>query len=69
MTQVQTRLNRRQWLLGLTGAALLSGCQSPKQTVQGKELQRFVFHKGAMGTVFTITLYAADETTGREAAG
>lgn len=68
MTQVQTRLNRRQWLLGLTGAALLSGCQYSKQTVQGKELQRFVFHKGAMGTVFTITLYAKDETSARQAA-
>lgn len=64
----QTKLNRREWLLGLAGAALLSGCQSPKQAFQDKELQRFVFHKGAMGTVFTITLYVVDEAAGGQAA-
>ncbi|MCD6051893.1 MAG: rane-associated lipoprotein involved in thiamine biosynthesis [Verrucomicrobia bacterium] len=51
----------------MLGSICLIGCQSSKKG--GSKLsQRFVFHKGAMGTVFTITLYAPDEETGKRAA-
>jgi FAD:protein FMN transferase len=61
------RLNRREWLAGVAATVLLTGCQSGRMT-QRQALERFVFHKGAMGTVFTITVYAVDEATAQPAA-
>ncbi len=68
MNPEPTLLTRRELLFGLAGTALLSGCQASKPSRRSAELQRFVFHKGVMGTVFTITLFAADEATGKSAA-
>ncbi|HEY1173475.1 MAG TPA: FAD:protein FMN transferase [Verrucomicrobiae bacterium] len=61
-------MNRRTWLMGVGGAFVLAGCRSVIPVSSSAELQRFVFHKGAMGTVFTITLYAPDEARGKQAA-
>jgi len=51
--------------LALLGIALLTGCRSGTEANGG--LQRFEFKQPHMGTLFTITLYAPDETRGREA--
>ncbi len=62
-------VSRRAWLSGMATVALLAsvGCQSSRLKDE-HTLSRFTFHKGAMGTVFTITLYADDEATGKQAA-
>lgn len=55
--------------LGLLGVAWLTGCRSSlhsQEEVRG-EVQRFEFKQPHMGTLFTITLYAPQEATAREA--
>jgi len=61
------KISRREWLSGVAASVLLTGCQSGRMA-QKQVLERFVFHKGAMGTVFTITLYAVDEATAKPVA-
>lgn len=61
-------MDRRTWLTGMATAALLIGCKSAEVKKTPSSFQRFVYHKGAMGTVFTITLYAEDETLAKAAA-
>jgi len=58
--------SRREWLSGMATVVLLAGagCQSSRKKGDNT-LQRFTYYKGAMGTVFTITLHAADEATGK----
>src|SRR2546421_13010406 len=49
----------------LCSAFLLAGCHSP---VPSQSLHRFEFTNPQMGTLFRITLYAADEAAARTAA-
>lgn len=62
-------MSRREWLSSMTTVALLTsvGCQSSRLNDE-HALSKFTFHKGAMGTVFTITLYADSEAAGKQAA-
>ncbi len=62
------QMNRRGWLLGVAGAALLAGCKTTTPAATDRQLQRFVFYKGVMGTVFSITIYAAEESAAKTAA-
>jgi len=61
-------LNRRAWLCGMAGVVLLAGCQTRVPKTAGSELKRFVFYKGVMGTVFSITIYAVEESAAKTAA-
>lgn len=62
-------MSRREWLASMATVALLTnvGCQSSR-LMDEHVLTRFNFHKGAMGTVFTITLHAENEAAGKQAA-
>jgi thiamine biosynthesis lipoprotein len=59
--------------LALSSLACLTACHSPSvkvdssSTVAPNSLRRFEFKQPHMGTLFTITLYAPDETKAREA--
>ncbi len=64
---VSKQFTRRAWLSGMAATVLLAGCRSGG-IAHRPTLERFVFHKGAMGTVFTVTLYAVDEASAKEAA-
>lgn len=59
--------SRREWLLGMASSALLLGCQTPHSIKGRQSLQRYLYYKGLMGTVFTITIYAADEASAKAA--
>jgi len=50
----------------LAAVTLLAGCRSAPP---GKSLQRYGFSHPAMGTLVSITLYAADNGSARDAAG
>ena len=60
-----TTLKRSAICVSLLGALLLSGCRSPSSP---QTLHRFEFHHPAMGTLFTLTLYAPDAPTAEAAA-
>lgn len=65
---VDLKLSRRGWLCGVAGALVLAGCQSPVVRQSAAAPLKFVFYKGAMGTVFSITIYAYDQSAAKIAA-